>query len=82
MPHNLITEKLTEFIEQIFNRDDRLYLACNEKRTFSLLNNPKHIICGHIRKFVTLSNTFGQYKLYLKDLLSYQPRATVTQYFV
>ena len=30
MPHNLIKEKLTEFIEQTFNREGSLYLACND----------------------------------------------------
>ena len=34
MPHNLIKDKLTELIEQTFNRDGSLYLACNEKRAF------------------------------------------------
>ena len=31
LPHNLIKEKLTELIEQNFNREDSLYLACNDK---------------------------------------------------
>ena len=31
LPHNLIKEKLTELIEQTFNRDGSLYLACNDK---------------------------------------------------
>ena len=35
--------KLTELIEQTFNTEGSLYLACNKKRTsFS-------IICGHVR---------------------------------
>ena len=29
LPHNLIKEKLTELIEQTFNRKGSLYLACN-----------------------------------------------------
>ena len=32
LPHNLIREKLTELIEQTFNREDSLYLACNDKK--------------------------------------------------
>ena len=48
-PLNLIKEKLTEFIEPTFN------LACKQKHTFSLLNNIKDIICGHVRKCVRLS---------------------------
>ena len=34
LPHNLIQEKLTELIEQTFNREGSLYLACNEKHAF------------------------------------------------
>ena len=34
LPHNLIKEVLTEFIEQFFNREGSLYLASNEKRAF------------------------------------------------
>ena len=32
--HNLIKEKLTELIEQTFNREGSLYLACNDKNAF------------------------------------------------
>ena len=32
LPHNLIKEKLTELIEQTFNREGSLYLACNDKK--------------------------------------------------
>ena len=31
LPHNLIKEKLTELIEQTFNREGSVYLACNDK---------------------------------------------------
>ena len=34
LPHNLIKEKLTELIEQTFNREGLLYLACNDKNAF------------------------------------------------
>ena len=34
LPHNLIKEKLTELIEQTFNRECSLYLACNDKNAF------------------------------------------------
>ena len=33
LPHNLIKDKLTDFIEYTFNRDGSLYLAYNEKHT-------------------------------------------------
>ena len=29
-----------------------LYLACNEKRSFTLLINLIYLICGHVKKFV------------------------------
>ena len=41
LPHNLIKEKLTELIEQIFNRDGSLYLACNDKNAFFTSEQPK-----------------------------------------
>ena len=34
LAHNLIIEKLTELIEQIFNKEGALYLACNDKNAF------------------------------------------------
>ena len=34
LPHNLIKEKLTKLIEQTFNREGSLYLACNDKNDF------------------------------------------------
>ena len=50
LPHNLIKEKLTELIEQTFNREGSLYLACNDKMPFLLLNNLNDINCAHVRK--------------------------------
>ena len=41
LPHNLIKEKLTELIEQLFNRDGSLYLACNEKSAFFTSEQPE-----------------------------------------
>ena len=32
LPDNLIKEKLTELIEQTFNKERSLYLACNDKK--------------------------------------------------
>ena len=34
LPHNLLKEKLTELIEQMFKREGSLYLACNDKNAF------------------------------------------------
>ena len=41
LPHNLIKEKLTELIEQTFNREGSLYLACNDKNAFLTPEQPK-----------------------------------------
>ena len=41
LPHNLIKEKLTELIEQTFNREGSLYLACNDKNAFFSSEQPK-----------------------------------------
>ena len=41
LPHNLIKEKLTELIEQPFNREGSLYLACNVKMPFFTSEQPK-----------------------------------------
>ena len=41
LPHNLIKEKLTELIEQTFNREGWLYLACNDKNAFFTSEQPK-----------------------------------------
>ena len=50
LPPNLIKEKLTELIEQSFNRTDSLYLACNENCVFLILNSPNNINCGLVGK--------------------------------
>ena len=49
-----VKEKLTDLIEQTFNREGSLYLACNDKIAFLLLNNLNDINCGHVRKCVML----------------------------
>ena len=41
LPHNLIKEKLTELIEQTFNSEGSLYLACNDKNAFFTSEQPK-----------------------------------------
>ena len=58
LPHNLIKEKLTELIEQTFNRESSLYLACNDKNAFFTSEQPKDINCGHVRKCVMRSIIF------------------------
>ena len=41
LPHNLIKEKLTELIEQTFNRERSLYLACNDENALFTSEKPK-----------------------------------------
>ena len=41
LPHNLIKDKLAELIEQTFNREGSLYLACNDKTAFFNPEEPK-----------------------------------------
>ena len=41
LPHNITKEKLTELIEQTFNREGSLYLACNYKNAFFTSEQPK-----------------------------------------
>ena len=41
LPHNLIKEKLTELIEQLFNREGSLYLACIDRNAFFTSEQPK-----------------------------------------
>ena len=49
LPHNLIKERLTELIEQTFNREDSLYLPCNEKRAFFTSEQPKRFKSHYLR---------------------------------
>ena len=41
LPYNFIKEKLTELIEQTFNREGSLYLTCNDKNAFFTSEQPK-----------------------------------------
>ena len=66
LPHNLIKEKLTELIEQTFNREGSLYLAFNDKEAFLLLNNLYDMNCGHVRKCVM--HSIIVWTIYLQDL--------------
>ena len=59
LPHNLTKEKLTELIEQTFNREDHFIWLVMIKMPFLLLDNLSDIvICGHVRKCVMLSIIF------------------------
>ena len=41
LPNNKIKDKLTELIEQTFNREGSLYFACNDKNAFFTSDQPK-----------------------------------------
>ena len=34
LPNNLIKDKLVDFIERMFQREDPLYIACNDRHAF------------------------------------------------
>ena len=61
--HNLIKEKLTELIEQVFNRKCSFYLACtsNDKNAIFTSDILNEINCEHVRKCVMLTIIIGQY---------------------
>ena len=54
----LLKQVYIYIIEQAFNREGSLYLACNDKNAFLLLNNLNDINCGHVRKCVMRSIIF------------------------
>ena len=58
LPHNLIKVKLTELIEQIFNRESFFIWLAVRTVSFLILNNLNNISCGHVRKCVMLSIIF------------------------
>ena len=66
LPHNLIKDNLTELIGQTYNKECSLYLACNEKHAFLLLNNLKDLNCGHVRKFLRLSISLDNMHVFIR----------------
>ena len=62
LPHNLIKGKVTELIEQTFNREGSLYLACNDKNAFFTSEQPKRYKLWSCQKMCNaLHYLFGQY---------------------
>ena len=55
LPHNLTKEKFIDLIERTFyEKEGKLYLACNDKKAFSLLQTIIEIITfGLVRMYVT-----------------------------
>ena len=51
-------------LKKTFNREDALYLACNNENSFLFLNNLNDLSYSHVRKCVMLSIiplSFGQF---------------------
>ena len=59
---NLIKEKLIDLIERVFKQfyknEGTFYLACNDRKRFSLLQTIKDINFGLVRMYVTPYRTF------------------------
>ena len=60
---NCLIEQIEELIEQKFNREGSLYLACNDTNAFFTSEQPKRINCGHVRKCAMLFIIF--WRIYL-----------------
>ena len=70
LPHSLIKDKLTELIEQTFNREGSLYLACYDKNAFFTSEQPKRYKLWSCQKMCDalhylLANTFIRFGLKL-----------------
>ena len=70
-PHNLINDKLIDLIQRTFNREGSPYLACNDRNTFFISENPKKyhtLSCQNVCDALTflLDNIFIRFdnKLY------------------
>ena len=52
--HNLIKDKLIDFIERTFQRlpEGSPYLACNDRNAFLLQKNLKNIMHGRVKIYV------------------------------
>ena len=72
LPHNLIKEKLINFIERIFQKEGFLYLACNDRNAFFTSEEHKrYILNGLARGCVKPSYFF--WTMFISDLaLSYR----------
>ena len=70
LPHNLIKGKLTELIQQTFNREGSLYSACNNKNAFFTSEQPNRYKLWSCQKMCdalqSLDDTFIRFgsKLY------------------
>ena len=55
LPHNLIKNKLVDFIKRIFKREGSLHIACNDRHAFLPLMQLEIIIYDFVRKCMNLS---------------------------
>ena len=72
LPHTLIKEKNLDLIERTFyKKEGKLYLACNDKKAFSLLQTIiEDITFGLVRMYVTpylLDNIYIRFGTKLSD---------------
>ena len=52
LPHNLIKDKLIDFIERTSNREGSPYFACNDRKNISLPKKTKTISCMVLSKCI------------------------------
>ena len=51
--HNLIKDKVIDFIEKTFNREGSPYLACNDRNAFfTLEKSTKNVMHGIVKVYV------------------------------
>ena len=80
LPHNLIKETLADLIERaikkFYNNEGTLYLACSDRKAFSLLQTIKDIHFGLVRMYVTHYHMF--WIIFTSDLvISYTDKLLV-----
>ena len=69
LPHNLIKDKLLDLIEWTFKRASKIwftFLACNDRKAFSLPLTKIDIHFGHVRMYATLYPI--SWKIFVLDL--------------
>ena len=69
LPHNLIKDKPVDLIEKKIQREDSLYIACNDRHALSPLMHLNFIIYGLVRKLSPFSETIFILDLDLVDKL-------------
>ena len=52
LPHNLIKDKIIDFIERTFQREGSFYLACNDRNDFFTSGQLKNTMHGLVKMYV------------------------------